>query len=151
MSTLVAPITGLTYGGTDIQVLDGIYLELVKGLEGPSTRGVDSIVPSLAGRTRRNRKADVTDLELRGWVRGSGSDEAAQRASFAVNRLALTTLFDPTLGDQVLSATLEDGSTATINALRKTPIVLNQQVPSFAYVSIELDSVDPDWVITPAP
>lgn len=149
--TTSAAIIALTYGGQDVQDLDGIFLELVRGLaEHPSMRGMDTIVPRAEGRTRRNRVGDVLTIELRGWVRGAGMDEAAQRADFATNRLAFRTLFDPRLGDQELVATLEDGSTATISAAATERTVWNQQLPSFHYVSVELDSVAPDWVITPA-
>ena len=140
-------VIGLTYGGTDIQDLDGIYMEIIRGLaERPSVRGSDTVVPGLAGRIRRSRVNDLLTIELRGWVRGSGADESEQRSDFATNRLNFRTIFNPTLGDQDLVATLEDGTTATISAQASDRTIWNQVVPSFAEVSVELDSIDPDWV-----
>lgn len=151
MSTTIAPVKDLTYGGTDIQDLRGIYLEIVSGLaEPPSVRGADTVVPGRPGRIRRNRVADTQPIELRGWVCGDGDGEAAQRADFATNRAAFRALFSPTAGDRVLSCTLEDGSTATINASALAATIWNQIVPTYAEVSVRLESVDPDWVITPA-
>lgn len=149
MSTAAAVI-GLTYGGQDVQDLDGIFLEIIEGLgEGPTYRGTDTIVPAATGRTRRNRVKDQLIIELRGWVCGTGVDEAAMRSDFATNRKALLDLFDPTLGDQDLVAMLEDGSTATIAAMRRSPIVYSQVVPAYAGVSIELEAVE-DWDHEPA-
>lgn len=151
MSTSITPVSDLTYADTDLQDLDGIFLEIVRGLaERPSVRGSDTVVPGRAGRIRRNRVNDTLQIELRGWVCGSGVGEAAQRADFVANRTAFRTLFDPTAGDRTLSATLEDGSTATISAAAMEGIIWNQIVPTYAEVSVKLESVDPDWVITPA-
>lgn len=147
--TTAAAVVALTYGGQDVQDLDGIFLEIYRGLPGEhaSMRGVDTVVPGRAGQTRRNRVADVRIIGLRGWIRGTGANEAAQRADYAANRLAFGALFDPTAGDQELVATLEDGSTATIDAQATERTIWNRVVPSMAYVDVELDSVDPDWVL----
>jgi hypothetical protein len=148
--TTSAAVVGLTYGGVDLQEAGfDIFLELVRGLaEQPTFRGSDSIIPGTAGRTRRSRVADVLTIELRGWVRGSGSTEALQRSDFAANRATLRALFAPSAGDQSLVATLETGQTATILAAGAGRDVWDQIVPSFATVSIELESVAPAWTIT---
>lgn len=145
---MTAPATiGLTYRGSNIQDLDGIWLEIVRGLnEGPAVRGVDVVVPAAVGRQVRNRVADNRTLELRGWVRGvAGYDEADDLEAFATQRTTFGALFDPTLDPGALVATLEDGSTVTIDA-RTLNSVWEQVVPSFHRVSVELESVDPEWV-----
>lgn len=151
MTNAVAVI-GVSYDGTDVQQNPmGIFLELVGGLnETPRVRGTDVIVPGLAGRVVRNRKADGFVVELRGYVSGSGVDEEAERASFRALVTSLRTLFDPTRDPADLVATLEDGSTATCSARPLPTMVYNQQVPSMAVLSVELESVDGDWVLEPA-
>lgn len=146
MSSPVAVI-GLTYRGTDIQMLNGIFLEIVRGLgDVAAVRGVDIIVPARAGRIVRNRVGDVLSIELQGICGGSGANEAAQRSDFAGRRAAMRALFDPKLDPGALVATLEDATTATI-AARSLNIVWDQVVPALARVSVELESVDPDWVV----
>ena len=147
MTTAVAVI-GLTFGGTDIQESDfGVFLELVRGLnERPTPRGVDLIVPSRAGRIVRNRVGDALTIELRGYVMGAGSTEGLQRIDFRTNAKAVRALFDPSAEPANLVATLEDSTTATI-AARTLNSVWDQTDPWTAAVSIELESVDPDWVV----
>lgn len=146
--TNAAAVIGLTYDGTDLQNNPiGIFLELVRGLsETPRVRGVDTIVPSLAGRVVRNRVADGFVVELRGYISGTGVDEAAQRAEFRSLVTGLRTLFDPTRDPADLIATLEDGSTATCSARPLPTMVYDQRVPAMAVLSVELESVDADWV-----
>jgi hypothetical protein len=140
-------VIGLTYRGTDLQSADlDIFFEIVRGLaEPPSVRGEDWIVPARAGRLPTNRVADVLRIELRGHVRGSGVDEDAQRADFAANRATVRALFSPTLDPGPLVATLEDGSVQNVDA-RTLDTIWNQVQPSFAFVSVQLESVDPDWL-----
>ena len=148
MTNAVAVI-GLTFGGTDIQQDPfGIFLEIVHGLnEVPSVRGVDTIVPGLAGRIARNRVTDVLLIELQGLVAGLGTDEAAQREDFRDLVATFRALFDPTV-IAALVATLEDGGTSTI-AARTLNIIWEQIVPSMARVNIQLEAVS-DWVVTVA-
>lgn len=144
MSTNAA-VVGLTFDGTDIQDLDGIFLEITRGLvEPPEVRGVDLIVPAYAGRIVRNRVGDRLSIILEGWVRGVASDEDSDRADFVINRAAFRTLFDPRAEPADLVATLEDGSSQTI-AARTLNVVPEQIVPSFMRVNVEMESVDPDW------
>lgn len=141
MTNAVAVI-GLTYATVDIQASDfGIFLEIERGLnEPPSVRGVDLIVPSRAGRIVRNRVGDALAIELRGYVMGT------DRSDFRTNALAVRALFDSTAEPADLVATLEDSSTATI-AARALNSVWNQITPEIAEVSIEMESVSPDWVV----
>lgn len=148
MSNNVAVI-GLTFNGTDLQASDfGIFLEITRGLnESPGVRGVDLVVPARAGRIVRNRKADALSIELRGWVMGAGATEALQRIDFRTNAKAVRALFDPKAEPAALVATLEDSTTATI-AARTLNSMWEQADPWTAAVSIELESVAPDWTIT---
>jgi hypothetical protein len=147
MTTAAAPV-GLIYRGTDIQNLDGIFLEIARGLvEVPEVRGVDLIVPSRQGQIRRNRVRHRMAIELRGWIRGTGSTEDAQRDNFAANRAAFQALFDPTLEPGQLLITLEDSTTEDISA-RTLNVISETIVPSFVRVSVEMESVGLDLTIT---
>lgn len=145
MTTEAAPVT-LTYDSTDIQDLDGIFLEIIRGAPGEpaEVRGRDDVALGRDGRVARNRRRDVRIIELSGWVKGTGSDEEDQREDYWDNRLALEALFSTGTTD-VLQATLPNGDTYTINTRCRPPMLFRQIVPAFATVSIELESVDPDW------
>lgn len=149
MTSAVATI-GVVFDGTDVQEIDGIFLELVSGLtgEGLSVRGVDVTIPGLAGRVARLRRADVRRIELRGFVRGVGATRADAIADFRANMDDLDALFDKTADPAVLSVTTEDGIVRTINA-RTVDLMLGEEVVSgeFQYVSVVLESVDPDWSV----
>jgi hypothetical protein len=78
---------------------------------------------------------------------GNGSTDALQRADFRAGVNIIRALFSPSRAPAALVATLEDGTTATISA-RPLNLVWAEDVASLsATVSIELESVDPDWVI----
>jgi hypothetical protein len=146
--TSPAAVIGLTFRGSDIQDIDGIFLEIYRGLVEPvEVRGVDLIVPASAGQVVRNRVGHRKSIGLRGWIRGVGAtDEDDDRADFATNRAAFVSLFDPTLDPGVLLATLEDGSTRSINA-RTLNAIPDEVVPTFVRVDVELESVDPNWTV----
>lgn len=146
--TSAAAVVGLTYRGTDIQDVDGIYLEIYRGLIEPvEVRGQDLIVPAYSGQIVRNRLGHRKGIGLRGWIRGVGAtDEDDDRADFATNRATFNTLFDTTLEPGALVASLEDGSSKTIDA-RTLNVIPDVQVPTLVYVDIELESVDPDWTV----
>lgn len=144
-----AAVIGLTFAGTDLQNSTfGIFLEIKSGLVGGvSVRGTDTVVPGLAGRIVRNRKRDRRVIELRGFITGNAgsTSESSQRSSFRDKWQALEAIFDVSAAPANLVATLEDGSTATI-ACRTIDILPGEQpVPTFQEVSVELESVVPDW------
>lgn len=148
----LAAIHTLTYDATSIQQSPiGIFLELVDGLnEIPKVRGEDDVVASLTGRSPYPRVADVLPLELRGVVLGMGSTVEDQQSSFRTLMGTLRALLaGGSLTPKVLAGVLEDASTATINA-RVVDVQVTEQVASLAAeVKVALESVDPDWVITP--
>lgn len=145
-----AAVIGLTYDSVDLQRSDfSVFLELKKGLnELPEVRGKDTVVPGLTGRYYRNRVADRRELELVGYVSGYDAtpSETADRRDFRHRVEELRALFDPTADPATLAAALEDGGSATIEA-RVTSVVWNQVAPSLASVSVQMESVDPEWVI----
>lgn len=139
----------LTFDATDIQFADfGIFLEIREGLnEGPSVRGVDIIVPGADGRVWRNRRADTRRIVLAGLVRGNGATQDDRQADYRQNVLTMKALFDPTAAPATLAATLETGDPATIDC-RTLNTIWSEAVPSeLSYVTVELESVDPEWVI----
>ena len=153
MSSPVA-IIGLAYDATDLQEssLD-IFLTITYGLnESYEVRGKDVLVPGADGMVPRPRRPHSHKILLAGHVRGSGADQAAQRADYRTNMRTLRTVFDPARSPADLVAELEDGSTWTITARPVSPgILAAERIPSeWADVSIELLSVAPDWTVEEA-
>lgn len=133
--------------GTDMVDIDGICLHhLVRGGPGEtaSTRGEADVIPGLPGMAVRNWEVERRVIEFTGFVRGTGSTEAAQREDYWDNRISLGTLLDPTEIVHLV-ITLPGGDVYSIDARPLPPIGYNQRVPSFAEVSVEFESFDPDW------
>lgn len=124
-------------------------LWITRGLnDAPQVRGKDVVVPAAAGRLVRNRVADLLIIELQGYVLGHGVTVADTVANFRASVEALRAVFDPTLVPSTLSLVLEDGGTATI-AARTVDATMPEVVPGHvAEVRVQLESVDPNWVIT---
>jgi hypothetical protein len=144
-----AAVIALTFDGTDIQDVDGIFLEIVSGLQGPTEiRGIDVTIPGADGYVADVRRVHATRVKLEGWVRGVGaSDEADHRADLADNRVIFRNLFDPTAAEAPLVATLENGAIWTIQARTLPTILWEANVPSHATVSVELQG-NGDWEVT---
>lgn len=147
MTTQVFPI-GLTFGGTDLQDLagSGILLYLKRGLNEPApVRGSDVVIPGKPGRLAGARVKDGrSGIVLEGIVTGAGATGALELSSFRSRWTTFAALFDPTVV-RALVATLEDATTRTIQA-RTLNIAVDQSIaPMLAEVSIELESVAPDW------
>lgn len=139
--------TGLTANSTDLTSTDGrLLFRLTRGLdEVPEVRGEDTIIPSLAGRVARNRVLDRLVLEAEGYVMGAGTTEAEQRADLRDLVDALRTLMDPTQAPYEIEATLEDGSTRTIQARPVNIVWGDDDIPSLRTASLQWESVDPVW------
>jgi hypothetical protein len=144
MTSAIAAI-GVSFGGFDVQDIDGLHLEITQGLnDSPTVRGIDVTVPGLDGQIVRPRKFHERRLLLSGFVRGSGSTHDDRQASYRANVRLMNALFDPALTPDDLVATLEDGSLATC-AARTLDVKAPDVIPSeFAYVSIELLALE-DW------
>lgn len=117
----------------------------------PTIRGEDVLVPGRSGRIARNRIADVLAVPLSGWlVVPDGLAVDAARAAFRSSMRTLQTLLAG-LDVVVLEAALEDGSIATLNVRVEPPVLVREQPAGLgATIDVDLRSVDPSWVITPA-
>lgn len=140
---------GLTYDGTDLQTSDlQIFLEIVHGLnETPSVRGIDVVVPGLAGRIEGNRINDVLVITLEGLIRADPAETttAGAQESYRDNCQAVRALFAPDRLRADLVATLEDGTTLTISARPMPGMIWSEPIKSeVAQVSIELEAYG-DW------
>jgi hypothetical protein len=144
---------GLTYDAEDLQDFDlGIVLHITQGLnEAPDVRGKDVLVPGLDGQIPRPRRPHQLRLVLMGDVWGPGADTAARRSAYRVNQRFLRELFSPARDPADLVALAEDGSTWTISARPLNTIPVEQVPSEHATISVELLSIDPDWVIEEAP
>jgi hypothetical protein len=142
----VNALTELTFRGTSLMRSDlTVIMRIVRGLgEVMDVRGEDTIIPNATGRTPRDRKKDRLTIELKGHVAGSGATELLQRTSFKTLRAELRTLFDPSLAPGALVATLEDGTTLSIDARAINILYGDDGIPSFREVSVELEAVE-DW------
>lgn len=153
MSTPAA-VHALTYRGTDIQDLNGLFLEVVRGLDGVTdVRGVDSVVPARPGRISRSRQPDRLPIELVGYMRGvaqpSGADTDGKAYRVAVQ--LMQSLFDPAGGAGELIAQLEDGTYVVAQAA-PTDVITEPRLPTFTILSIEMEAVDPPaWVVYEVP
>lgn len=144
--TSPAATVNITYDGTDVTDLTGIFLHsVVRGGPGttPQVSGRDDQVPGTSGVFVRNRQARTRTIELRGWVRGVASSEATDRDDYWANRTTLEALFDPT---DTATLSIDTGTeTYTITARPIPTPEYDEAAPSFAYVSIVLESTVPDW------
>lgn len=133
---------------------EGFCLDIVKGLHEPSAvRGKDSIAPGQDGRYARNRKRDVRRILLEGYIRGVGTSLSERRESFHSTVVAVMAAMDRSLAPGVLSVDggdygIPSGEEWTINArcinVMGGPMLSQWTAQEF---SIELESVDPEWVI----
>jgi hypothetical protein len=149
MSSPIA-LVGLTYDGVDLQPADlQFFLVITHGLnETPTVRGVDVVVPALAGQIEYNRVNDTLPLVLEGFCRADPeagtADEAHQ--SYRSNQQALRSLFASNRARADLVALLEDGTQLRISARPLPGQMWVENVPStFSTISIELTGND-DWV-----
>lgn len=147
----------VTFDGTALWNDDASKgFSFTRGMPGepPMLRGEDDTVSARAGRVPYPRIADTLPIGLTGWIQappGGLGDYASLRAAVETLRREMMTLFTRTGAPRVLSCTLADGATATINADVVPPVLVREVVPALYYeLDVALESVDPDWVITPA-
>lgn len=147
--TNAAAVIGLTFNSHDLQEVGlGIFLEIMSGLhDGLEVRGTDTVVPGAAGRISRNRVRDRRVVQLRGFVTGNAgsSGESGDRSSFRDKWQTLEGWFPLDGSPANLVASLEDGSTATLSCRTTQLVAGDQPVPSFQLVTIQLESVSPNW------
>lgn len=137
----------IEFRGQDL-LADGLRLQLTAGYSDPLTvRGKDTVIPQRPGRIAHNRVADTRILRLEGHVKASSPAEW-RIATDLLMAIADTTL-DP--GDLILRAPylgLATGVTATIAARCTSALPGPIMSKLFQRWSLELISVDPDWVLT---
>lgn len=144
MTTDLASIA-VSYAGTDVQDPDGIFLQIVAGIDdSPEVRGQDVVIPYAEGRVIRPRRFDRRRILLEGFVRGVGATDDLARIDYRGNRRTLAALFDTTRVPATLRLVLEDGDVTRVTA-RPLSIEAVEQVQSlYATVSVELEAVS-DW------
>ena len=127
-------------------IADGIFLRIgdtgeteIRVVDASWTSG--TTIPLTAPLVRAHDSGDVVRQ-----VDNAGS--SGDRATFRTNVKVLRALFDPTAEPANLVAALEDGTTATIAARALPTSLWTQHTPDVAEVDYELESVDPDWVIS---
>lgn len=146
----------ITFDSTALFTEDGaVGFRFTRGWPGepPMTRGEDDTVAARAGRSPYPHISDVLPIGLEGWLHaGDGLDLATARETVEGARQALMDLFRGRIGTAgVLEAAMIDGSTATIAARVVPPVLTREVVPGLRYeFDVALESVDPEWVITPA-
>lgn len=150
-NSLPANLTNLTVDAVDVQRVDlSVHLDVVSGLnDGLRVRGSDTVIPGARGRVVRNRIADARDIVLAGVLQGTGTTEADRLADYQAIRDELEGVFDPEGDPVAIAGEALDGSTRTIDA-RTISIVWNEGVLGMGNLAITMESVDPDWVVTPA-
>lgn len=143
--TSPAATANITWASTDYTDFTGIFLhQIVRGGPGEltSVAGTDDEIPGAEGVFVRNRIGRTRTIEVRGWVRGVATTEASDRDDYWNNREALEAAFDPrdtgTLG-------ADTGSNSYTIVARPISVDFNERTPSFAEVSIVLQSTVPDW------
>lgn len=138
----------ITFSSTPLFDSDGhLRCRFLKGWPGetPMVRGEDDVIAAATGRSFYAKVGDHLDIELE--VAIAEVSESAFRAEMST----LYALFDATAAPAVLSAVLEDGSTATINAYVVPPVLTRELVVGLAaQLDVALISIDPTWVIVPA-
>lgn len=147
MASGVLALSELTYRGTSLVRSDlSVLLRIVRGLgENMTVRGQDTVIAHATGRTPRNRKGDYLTIELKGIVQGVGATYEDQLASFVALRAELRALFNPVPMPGALVATLEDGTTQSIDARAINTIGWDEdRRPTYREISVELEAVE-DW------
>lgn len=146
-------VIALSFDGQSLQTFDAddrprIMLEIVIGLkETAEVSGSDQVIPHAIGRRPRTRRLDRRQLVLKGYVLGSGATRLEEIADFNDAAASVRELFDPTMAPADLVATLQDGTTYTIAARPLPTLSWSDHGPSAADLSVELESVVPDWTI----
>jgi hypothetical protein len=143
---MALPVHSVTYNASALTDITGTVIDRIVrgGPDEPATvRGQDRVLAGAEGMWPGNRVKQSRQIELFGWVTGSGATVSDQVGDYWDNRIALGTLFDPTV-TATLSVLFQNGDTHTIDA-RTVSVSYNQTAPMMAEVSIVLESIDPDW------
>lgn len=145
MSSPVA-VVGLVWDGHDLQRSDlEVFMEITEGLDDlPETRGEDQLIPFRAGRLPGLRLPHRRPIVAVGHVMGPA--DATARPAFRAYVDDLHSWMDPTAGEKVLVATLEDGSTRWITCAARNILPGEGWASEYRAFSLEWEAVsDPLW------
>lgn len=142
-------LTALTYGGNNIHnEAGGIYFWIENGLfEGMTVRGGDIVIPGKDGLIKGNRKKSTRVIELMGNVFGTDPDPAT-RAGELITRLTTITPWFAMTARKTMVATLQGGAVYTLADCIVLNIIPQYLTPDFARVSVEVESVVPEWTVS---
>lgn len=148
-------IVEISLDGTPLFSDDGtLGSRFTRGAPGepPMVRGEDDTVAARAGRSFYPRIADVLPIGLEVWLQaGDVASDSQGWIEVESQRRNLLELFTGTGPTKTLSATLADGATAEIAVRVIPPVLVNEVIPGLRLeFDVALESVDPEWVITPA-
>lgn len=153
----------LEYRGLDLQNADRpedatIWLDLHNPFEPAEVRGDDLVIPQKPGQAVMTRVKHRRVIELRGFVRGVGDDEASRTVAFREASEALMAVIDFTLAPGTLTAFapylgLPTGSESSIDARAADAVPGEIVQQSYQKWSIRLVSVSnpPEWVLDESP
>lgn len=148
----------LEYRSLDIQNADRpedatIWLDIWNPFEPAEVRGEDQVIPQKAGMVPMSRYKHRRIIELRGFVRGVGSDETERAESFRIASETLLAVMDYSLAPGTLAAFapylgLPTGSESSLpaRAFDATPgpiIMQGYQLWVFRLLCV---STPPEWI-----
>jgi hypothetical protein len=139
-------VVSLVWDGHDLCRPDlDVFFDIAEGLDSlPETRGEDQLVPFRAGRLSTLRLPHRRPVVANGHVMGpSGS---TSRAAFRAYVDEVKGWMDPTIGERILAATLEDGSTRWITCAARNILPGEGLGGDYRAMSLEWEAVsDPLW------
>lgn len=143
------PDPQLEFRGLALDDYTGIRLDIVRGfLTPPAVRGQDIVIPARAGRDSGNRVADVLSILLEGYVGGEDAEEWRENTDALIAVLDENAVVPGSLIARAPYLGLATGAVATISARVKNyvegPVRAGATVQTW---SIELESIDPYWVV----
>lgn len=129
-----------TFGSYNLQETDfSVHFDVRRGLkETAEYRGRNTVIPGADGEIPRTKVIDRLPIELYGWIQGSDWSDYWTLVK------ALLAAFDPAGGAQTLSVDLDDGTTATIDAVPLSVVPEGDEaIGATQYFSITLEALDP--------
>ncbi len=139
-------VVGLVWDGHDVQRADlDVFFEITDGLDDlPEVRGEDQLIPFRAGRLPGLRLPHRRPVVAVGHVMGPA--DATARAAFRAYVDEIKGWMDPTIGERILVATLEDGSTRWITCVPRNILPGEGWASEYRAFSLEWEAVsDPLW------
>ncbi len=139
-------VIGLVWDGHDLQRADlDVFFEITEGLDTlPEVRGEDQIIPFRVGRLPGLRIPHRRVIDATGHVMGPA--DATAKAAFRAYVDEVKGWMDPTIGERVLVATLEDGSIRWITCAARNIMGGEGWASEYRAMSLEWEALsDPLW------